>query len=225
MKLAIRITLAWSDKLEEFFNGLDRAVVYQHDADEEISRTHVHALAETSVSTDTLKNRLHKILGWRPGRSDWAFTQKIKHNPVQDKFITYMSKGKLEPVFIKGFNQEVCDKYKALWVVKKIPPVAEKQHTNVTALDIATELKRYIMTEIWDGDHPEDFKPYALDAVTHRWIVNKCIDLHNKYGKTYMVHSLLRVIQTAWGQCPNNSKWKDRIIDATAKQLDCLRDN
>ena len=144
---------------------------------------------------------------------------------MEDKFITYMSKGHLEPVYRKGFTQELCDKYKALWEVKSHPPIAGKNHTNVTALDMAIELKKYITTEIWDGDDPENRKPFILDQITHKWIVNKCIDIHNKYGKTYMIHSLLRVIQTAWGLCDSDSKWKDRLITATSKHLDQLRDN
>lgn len=224
MKLAIRFSITWTDNLEEFFSSLDRAVVYQHDADEEVSRTHIHALVETSVSTDTLKNRLTKIIGKRLPKTDWAFTQKIKHNPVEDRFITYMSKGKLEPVYIKGFTQDTCNKYKALWVVKSPPPVASKS-SNVTSLDIATELAKYITTELWDGDDPENRKPFILDQITHKWIVNKCIDLHNKYGKTYMVHSLLRVIQTAWGLTGPTSRWRDRLVSATIHQLDNLRDN
>lgn len=222
MKIAIRLTIPWTDKLTEFFSSLDRAVVYQHDADEEVARTHIHALAETSVSTDTLKNRLEKVIGYRLPKTDWAFTQKIKHNPVEDRFITYMSKGKYEPKYLKGFTQEDCDNYKSLWVEKSPSSATEKKQT-MSGFQISKELAEYIDavtgTDKWiflDGrficDNPNG------RHLTEEEIIDKCINIHNKYEKSYCDFSLVRCIQTAYGLSQRGS-WKTYLIQSVKNKL------
>ena len=101
--------------LETFFVNLqsesDAVIVYEHGKDEEIHRTHVHALVKRcKVKTTTLKARLVKLTGaW--DKSDWAFMKA--HD---DKLITYMTKGSLEPVLISGFLPDYINNLKLAWV-------------------------------------------------------------------------------------------------------------
>lgn len=219
MKIAIRFTLPFDDKLKEYFNSFEQMVVYQHDADEEVSRTHVHALVETSVSTDTLKNRLQKLIGYRLSKSDWAFSAKGRDgSPIEDRFITYMSKGKLQPIALKGFTQEQCDSYKGLWVEQSKPLRSKSDTKDVTNLDIARELQEYITKQAvvqYDDVHSKLF----IDNISTPMMIEKCIDLHNKYNKTYVDHSLVRIIQTSWGLCYQGSKWRERLVQSVAAKL------
>lgn len=97
----------------------EQLAVYEHESDEEVSRTHIHFLLKgCSVTKQTLKNHLPKELNMT--RSDYVHSttyldNKGDEHPIDDKFIIYMSKGRLDPVFLKGFTKEDCDSYKAQW--------------------------------------------------------------------------------------------------------------
>lgn len=224
MKLAIRLHVEWTETLIPFFEQLDRVAVYEHGADEEVNRTHIHALVETSVSTDTLKIRIGKCLGYKPNRSDWAFSEKVGRplTPVEDRFITYMSKGTLEPKYLKGFTQDDCDRYKSYWVEKSLPVATEKKHS-VSGFHISKELAEYIDavtgTDKWmfiDGrfvcDNPNG------RHVTEEEIIDKCIKIHNKYEKSYCDFSLVRCIQTAYGLSQKGS-WRSYLIQSVKYKL------
>lgn len=220
MLYAIRLTFPY-EKLKDFFDRFEKAVVYQHDADESVSRTHVHALLEMSVSTDTAKNWVTKSVGYRPKSDMWSFVSKLQKQPVTMEYITYMTKGKLEPVMLKGYDKELCDKYKARWVNHIVPDRQITTNKVVTNYDIAVELKQWITTEIWDGSEYEQHRKLGtIDDINHRFVVNKCVELHNKYRKTYTQFSLLKVIETAWGLCPTGTKWRDRLVNAVVRKLD-----
>ena len=120
MKLKIRISRSFKElnpEKESFITKLaevcDVLAVYEHEADEEITRTHIHCYADNPrVSTDTMKNWVKKALGvTKFVKTDWSFPE------AQDEgFITYMSKGHLDPLFIKGITDEACHLLKAQWV-------------------------------------------------------------------------------------------------------------
>jgi len=116
MKLKIRITKSFAD-LNDFPTKLaevcDVLVVYEHEADEDISRTHIHCYADNpQVSTDTMKNWVKKALGTTKfPKTDWSFEE------AQDVgFITYMSKGRLDPLLVKGIEADAIVALKDKWV-------------------------------------------------------------------------------------------------------------
>jgi len=228
MNYAVRITRPYKD-LVEFFDRFETAVVYQHDADTEVKRTHCHALLiGVSVSTDTMKNWVTKSIGLRPSKSDWAFVSKLKSKPITEDFITYMSKGKLEPSYIKGFTQEQIDSYKCKWIERTEPAKVNKDGSKhkheVTNLQIAQELARYIQTGIIDYDMlalGSAVTYIKRDEVTKTKIVLKCIELHNKYEKTYIEHSLMRIIQTAIGLCDDSNFYKQKLVENLASRIYC----
>lgn len=123
--LAVRISRSYVDissVLIEISRKSEGACWYEHDADEEVSRQHVHGLlVNPTISTDTMKGWLRKILG-PVDRYDWAFPTTYKNDlkevcAVNMDFITYMSKGKLEPVHCYGsIHSLLCDVYRKKWV-------------------------------------------------------------------------------------------------------------
>lgn len=109
--LAIRITRPYSaltpffDKLKDFS---DKLIVYEHT---ESSRPHIHGLiVNCKPSTDTLKNWIKAVVG-KVEKTDWSFVSK----DVNEKFITYMSKGKLEPKTCVGFSEVQVSEYRDAW--------------------------------------------------------------------------------------------------------------
>lgn len=87
--------------------------VYEYEADEEVSRTHIHMIIRDSeVNTDALKTRYKKLYGGID-KTDWMFKYGVTDD---NKFITYMSKGKLAPKLTKGYEISDIEKATAEWV-------------------------------------------------------------------------------------------------------------
>lgn len=125
MNLAIRISRSY-DEIKEWINGLKATsiIAYQHDADDEVSRTHVHMLLiESGVKPDGLKARFKTLYG-NIEKTDWSFASSFKDGQTptaitvesSSKFITYMSKGELTPVFSQGYNPEDVLRLTQQWV-------------------------------------------------------------------------------------------------------------
>jgi len=224
-KLAIRLTFPY-DTIADVFKPFEHVIVYEHEADAKVKRTHVHALVETDVSTDTLKYRIKKIVGFVP-KTDWSFKTEMHGEPVHDKLITYMSKGKLEPKYQKGFTQEVVDKYKSEWIERTKPAIDNKDgskhissKSTVTVWTMAKELANYI------NENAERREVYRDHLVTrHDWfevppetIIQEAINIHNRHEKAYCDFSLIKVIQTAYGLC-DRPKWKDYLVSTVYNKL------
>lgn len=90
-------------------------VAYEHEADDEVKRTHTHVLVygwELGPSEkQTRKNHLTKLVG-KIEKTDWSF----KTEKIDPHFITYMSKGKLEPNYYTRITKETIDAYKVKWI-------------------------------------------------------------------------------------------------------------
>lgn len=190
------------------------AVVYQHDADEDVSRTHVHALVlRPQVSIDTMKRWIKQSLGVEDmPKSDWSFKNGCDRN-----FITYMSKGKLEPVQSKSLPISMCNGYRDMWVEH----VKTQKDVEVTSYTMAEELAKWIDMDTRQSDYdPAQGKWISSggDEITERDIVRECIKIHNKYRKGYCDFSLVRVIQTAYGIC-GKSRWKDALVEKVMEKL------
>lgn len=115
MNHAIRITLPYDDCKHIVRQWADRsvtAIVYQHDADEQISKTHIHiALYGCEVQAEALKRKWIDAPG--KGNEFWSFKEAALE---PDKYVTYMSKGKHTPVFTKNISDEEVERFRQLWV-------------------------------------------------------------------------------------------------------------
>lgn len=118
----IRITRPYND-IKSWIESevCDKVVVFEHDADHEVNRTHCHLWAIGIGKSDTLKNHLRKVIG-AVEATDWYFTEKNKEKQYwTDDVITYMSKGNLCYKYNKGFASEDIDEYRSKWVVPTSP--------------------------------------------------------------------------------------------------------
>lgn len=121
----------------------ETVIMYEHDADQ-ANRVHCHLyLGGVSVTT----KRLKQLSGLpNQGNSLWSFKQA---KDEIDVYITYMSKGKLDPEFLHGYEYKETERLKALWKepTKRIPK----------ALDEYQKFEGYVLalapeTRIWTED-------------------------------------------------------------------------
>lgn len=110
----LRLSLPWSDASGIMLRIADQCeslIVYEHSLD--CSRPHIHALVWGSTrGYDTLSTWLKKLC---PARSDRSLgTTYGKDKKLIDfGFISYMSKGTYDPVYVKGITQDAIAERKA----------------------------------------------------------------------------------------------------------------
>lgn len=150
--LKIRVSRPYDDLkkfCEKLADACDVCVVYEHEADEAISRTHIHAFVENpKVSTDTMKNWVKKALNTTAfPKADWAFTGATDRG-----FVTYMSQGHLIPKFVKGIEKSEMDILRAAWVTREQQPrktqyilkAENPEQQKMRQWEMVTEIRRRI---------------------------------------------------------------------------------
>lgn len=168
--LKIRVSRPY-EELKDFVQKLSDAcevcVVFEHETDETISRTHIHAYVEgPQVSTDTMKNWVKKALKVTTfPKTDWSFTE------ARDRgFITYLTKGKLDPLFYKGVSQDDISSLKDAWVLLEAMPKKKTQYIlkqenpaqqKMRQTEMVDEIRRRINT--YKGEEPEGkYDPFRV---------------------------------------------------------------
>lgn len=159
---ACRITKPYSvvkDIIDNWATRCEAVAVYQHDADEEVSTTHVHLiLLGCEVKQEQLKrdSKLpaggNKLWAWKSVYDDSQGNVQV----VNKDFITYMSKGNLLPVFLKNISQEEVEHFRLLWV----DPVKDDSSAKSDSLEplinaIVNKFKDYVI------DRPIKFDDYG----------------------------------------------------------------
>jgi len=111
---AVRITLPYEDckhVISMWAERSQRVIVYQHDADEKISNTHIHlALYGCEVKAEALKRMWIDCPG--KGNEFWSW----KDYDEGTNYLTYMSKGHLAPVFVKNISEQQVEESRLAWV-------------------------------------------------------------------------------------------------------------
>lgn len=133
MNFHIRISRSY-DEVKDWIQNLkgESIIVYQHEADTEVSRTHVHLLLMVSgIKPDAMKARFKTLYG-SIEKTDWMFAVSYKDKATGEqipitqetasKCITYMSKGKLTPCYSVGYDPDIVLQLTQKWVepVKKL---------------------------------------------------------------------------------------------------------
>lgn len=212
---AIRITRDYNHIkpwLEHITNEDTFIVVYQHDESE---RTHCHILLKTDYSTDTLKRWYKTILNDNITSTDWSFKTKYKnkdkiHVPVDDNFITYMTKGNLQSVFYQNISHDRLEQYRQQWVEHALEQI---KHKEISSYQISKELANWLV----QNDMTFNTENHPVDRRQYRDIVDKAISLLNKHQKSYCEFSLKRIITTAFGL--STHKYRYLIIDNLEKNF------
>lgn len=99
----------------------EKMLVYEH-VGTATEKVHVHMmLIGVRCDKKTIKDNASKgtALATLKGNGDWSWkTEDKKYGKVTDsvEYITYMTKGKFDPKYNKGYSKEELDHAKSLWV-------------------------------------------------------------------------------------------------------------
>lgn len=224
MEYFCRISLPYDDvkqALAQVAEQTTHLIVYQHDEDEDVNRTHIHFYVVWKSSTDTLKNRFKPFIPQgSKGNSLWEFKTEYKDydtkqlRKVTPNCITYMSKGELDPSFVKGFTQEQIDEYKSKWVNR---PKNGSYQTKLQYIckESAGEAKKrkndYISEMIAElGNHQPPNLEYYADEVIVRVII-KVLNDNNVVFSRYTIRDYYDTV------CSRN--YTEKFINSMIKFL------
>lgn len=121
---SVRITLPFSDvsgAVRAWALKADSLLCYEH-VGAMTEKTHVHLLLMgCSQTTERLKQIARTTGVDGKGNEFWSFKTKSKrHGPITadtaPKYITYMSKGTIQPSYIKGYELDYLEQLRGQWV-------------------------------------------------------------------------------------------------------------
>lgn len=116
---AVRVTHSWLQaQCIAYLWALraDKVLVFEHSQETKTARdkTHIHMLlVNTSIDKKQLRNLAKETNVPTKGNENMSF--KMADEPFV-KYITYMSKGVLQPKYNKGWTPEELEEYRLLWV-------------------------------------------------------------------------------------------------------------
>lgn len=151
----------------------DKMLAYEH-IGTATEKVHIHLiLVGVRCDEDTLKNVCKRNgLATLKGNGDWSFkTKDKKYGDVEDspRYITYMTKGKYDPKYNKGYTPEELEEAKQLWV----PPAKQKS-------------KAYIWLKEFELMVPKDLpQPQVVQTETSVKILNEFSAFETIRAKAY----------------------------------------
>lgn len=161
MNYAPRVSVSYAELqpvVQEWASKMLRMAVFQHDQDATVSQTHCHILMmECEIQAEQLKRMFKKALPGLPAKGNefWKWESKTA---VDDQFLTYMSKGNLRPMFVKGFPAELVEERRQQWKITTPKAMTPLKY------DEWEELKK-----AYDAEHDENMsRTKSLDE-TRRW--------------------------------------------------------
>ena len=93
-------------------------VVYEHEADASVNRTHIHVLIIGSeVKAEQLKRIFKKTLPDIKASGNEFWKWESKFGTPDESFITYMSKGHLRPKYLKNISEEIVEERRKQWKI------------------------------------------------------------------------------------------------------------
>lgn len=187
MDIFARVTVSYDDVsgfIEKLSEDCDKLIVYQHDT----ARVHIHFYAvNCRIKTDAIKTRIKKYLHvaeW--DKNNWSFK-----SANDSGCITYMSKGKLDPRYIKGFTQEEIIGYKDKWT-ERVPETSLPKKSGPTQYDMAMEVYDIVTdkyTRCYGVIHTQEI--YRDCFIT-------AISVCRKYKKGFDEYSIRKIVHPAY---------------------------
>lgn len=157
------------DAVEKWADKCEKIIVYAHEPDSGCKRRHLHIYIEGCTVKEEALKRLwkatvkHDVKG---GNEYWSWEHKkwkeANLGNYDDRIITYMSKGELRPVFVKGFSAELVEERRQQWT--KPTPKSVKPSHETSMLDDAEEA-------FWKTHEIEDIETIQLDSI-RSWVMS-----------------------------------------------------
>lgn len=187
MDIFVRLTEGYEvmeSFIKSYADSCDKLIVYEHG---ESSRKHIHFYAVNSqIKPDAIKTRIKKYLNVSSyDKSRWSFK-----TATDDGCIVYMTKGRLEPSYVKGFTQEEVVVYKDRWIERTAETSKSTKSNGPTQYDMAMEVYDMISNKR-DINNLHTIDVYEL-------CVKSALKVLHKHRKGFDENSIRKVVQPAY---------------------------
>lgn len=219
---AVRVTHSWLQAqsiAHTWALRADKVLVYEHSQETQTARDKIHIhmlLVNTSIDKKQLRNLAKETNVPTKGNENMSF--KMAEEPFT-KYITYMSKGVLNPVYNKGFTTEELEEYRLLWIepanyFKKNAYAKLYDEYAKVALPVPTAEERAHVIEQWvNSDRTSTTPPSATALYMERFKKHSYNWLCQRYGE-YHDPSFGRY----WNSLKITHCWKNKLpLDQTWK--------
>lgn len=157
----------------------EKVVLVEHA--ENVSRVHCHALIWGGKSCkDTYKNWLKKALNIKVTKTDVSFKSSytpyggLEEKQVDEGAISYMSKGKYEPAYLKGWTKDEYAALKAKGFDRKdAPKEREKENSYVTVFNQFITYEFNERQELPDDIRCQPMDFYDVKKMAWRFVMNQ----------------------------------------------------
>jgi len=179
--VAPRVSLPYMDLsgvIKTWADQCETLVVYEHVADSQVKKTHVHLLmVGIRVGVEQLKNLAKRHIVPGKGQAFWKWESKT---PPDESFITYMSKGKLAPKFIKNISPAQIEEWRLKWV----DPAAKSNSSETGNVYIVSKKPppKTISRKELLAEMTENYYLKKLDDTKRREVVQLICQILRKYG-------------------------------------------
>lgn len=201
-------------KIDTFFAECEYLAVYQHEADDEVSRTHIHGVCKgfNVKSVKTFRQRMQKAFDLDGNRS-------FSVGDIGPKPFEYCSKGRYDPVFFKGFTKEYIDEKKNEGYDGKKDRMCVKDGKIVIERDVKTELKEKGKTDI---EMIEELakRCNTNDLTEPRDIAEEILKCWNKNRKRGHARLMVEWIDAVRYYMPKQrERWLDECVNRYEKNI------
>lgn len=147
----------------------EKAVFYLHPIKDKTGQAipHIHGLIFNWANhPDTFRNEVKKTLDVKGSQLGVSNTYergtKMEEQHIP-KYVTYMTKGKFDPIYVKGFEQSWLDKMRSQWREPTTVRISgdltvvtngEVKKKVITQFAIARELEVWILEQVANDNHP-----------------------------------------------------------------------
>lgn len=186
---------------KRFSTEAESALFYLHPIKDSTGKElpHIHGLIYNwSKSDDTFRNQIkkaHNVKGTQLAVSN-TYERGTKMNVEHiGKYITYMSKGKFEPLYNKAFDDEMIVKLKSEWKSPTTVRISgdltvithgEVNKKAITQYALARELEVWIIEEMANDNTP-----------SHANVIRKARAILHSYRKVADDYMLIKICQDA----------------------------
>lgn len=180
---------SYMEFVSQLSESVEKCIWYFHPNGEHGKGPHVHALIyDFPRIDDTMRGYIKKEFNLDGRKQEFAVSdnyekgEKMTHEKTE-KYITYMSKGKFEPFFFKGYEKSEIEKLKEKWIdYKKTENKIEKNVIMNIEVHKKVKLKitRFALAQQVLAMYTEAGLPEEWSREEDRELVKKCVQICNE---------------------------------------------
>lgn len=201
-------------QIDTFFKECEYLAIYEHEADDEVNRTHIHGVCQgySVKSVKTFRNKIASAFNVI-GNAEFSV------GDIGPKPFEYCSKGRLDPVMYKGYTKEFIDEKKKEGYDGKKDRMTVKDGKIVIEKDVKTEIKVKSKTDIEMIE--EVAKRCDTNDITEfREIADEILKIWNKNNKRGHVRLMCEWIDAVrYKMDKQKESWLDDAVNRYEKSL------